>query len=160
MAFQAPERPHFLPWVDRFFCFLCDDCCIVARFELCGFQHHKGGRKPVLFSVFRPLRLKSILDPASCKPIFVAPHSSLPTPQQHHVLHLWALHITHSVGNEHQIYLLSIATARNALLSTATVSSAFVPIATHVAAVCVSPRQCIYRVSSLSFITSSVMTSW
>ena len=66
--------------------------------------------------------MKLILDPASCKPIFVALHpplSSLPT-QQQHVLHVRKLHITHSVGNERQIYpSLSIATARNFLLSAA-----------------------------------------
>ena len=49
--------------------------------------------------------MKLILDPASCKPIFIAPQppfSSLPT--QQHVLHLRELYITHSVGNERQLY--------------------------------------------------------
>ena len=46
--------------------------------------------------------------PASCKPTFVAldpPLSSLPTQQlTGRLLHLRELHITHSVGNERQIY--------------------------------------------------------
>ena len=50
--------------------------------------------------------MKLILDPESCKPIFVTPQppfSSLPT-QQQHVLYHRKLHITHSVGNERQMY--------------------------------------------------------
>ena len=52
--------------------------------------------------------MKLILDPARCKLVFVAllPQLySLPT-QQQHVLHFRELHITHSVGNERQIYQL------------------------------------------------------
>ena len=68
--------------------------------------------------------MKLILDPARCKPIFVAlhpPHSSLPT-QRKHVLHLRALHIMHS---RERTSGLSIAAARSFLLSAAIGISVF-----------------------------------
>ena len=96
-----------------------------------------------------------IFDPASCKPIFVALHpplSSLPTQPQQHVLHLRELHITHSVGNERQIYpsLQQGASCYRLLSASIFLVRAYRP-----------DVSCFAQMSrvSLSFITPCMMTS-
>ena len=101
--------------------------------------------------------MKLILDPARCKPIFVAlhpPHSSLPT-QRKHVLHLRALHITHSVGNERLLYPSLQQKASSYRLQTAAIFVVRAYRHTSASRLCFAQ---IYRVS-LSFVTSSVMTT-
>ena len=105
--------------------------------------------------------MKLILDPASCKPFFGAPHhplSSLPTQQQHDDVSSTSGHCTSPTLSGTNIYI-SIATAKRAssyrLLSAAIF---FVPFAIR------QPRPSVFRPDiscSLSVITSSIlMTRW
>ena len=102
--------------------------------------------------------MKLILDPASCKPIFVPPNppfSSLPT-QQQHVLHHRELHITHSVGNERQIYPSLQQGASSYRLLSASIFLVRAYRHTSASRLCFAQMS---RVSLLFVITSCMMTS-
>ena len=102
--------------------------------------------------------MKWILDPACCEPTFVTPHppfSSLPT-QQQHVLHHRGLHITHSVGNERQIYPSLQQGASSYRLLSASIFLVRAYRHTSASRLCFAQMS---RVSLLFVITSCMMTS-